>query len=161
MSDDTHIQLTTGIVAAYVGSNDVSPEDLPILIRSVHAALGALGAPEEAAAPAIKLTPAQIRRSITPDALISFEDSKPYKQLKRHLTTRGMTPADYRAKWGLPKDYPMVAATYTAIRSALAKAAGLGQKAAAVAVPKPPENPPAKLRPKGRLSLFGKRRTGG
>ena len=95
---------------------------------------------------------AEIRRSITPDALISFEDGKPHKQLKRHLATRGMTPNDYRAKWGLPTDYPMVAANSSAVRSALAKKIGLGKK------PQPaPEAEPAKVRVKGKLSLFGRR----
>lgn len=82
-----------------------------------------------------KLTGAQIQRSITPEALISFEDGKPYKQLKRHLTARGMTPADYRAKWGLPSDYPMVAANLSAARSAVAIGSGFGKKAAPLGAP--------------------------
>ena len=156
MSDETDkIQLTAGVVAAYVAGNHVATDDLPGLIRSIHMALDALGAPEEAVAPAIKLTTAQIRRSITPDALISFEDGKSYKQLKRHLTTRGMTPANYRAKWGLPKDYPMVAADYTAVRSALAKAAGLGRKPAIAVEEK--ASKPVKARIGGKLGLFPRR----
>ena len=75
-----------------------------------------------------KLTPAQIRRSIREDVLISFEDGKPYKQLKRHLSSHGLTPHAYREKWGLPPDYPMTAPSYSAQRSALAKAAGLGKR---------------------------------
>lgn len=158
MSDKTpRLNLTARVVAAFVGNNDISLQDLPTLIRGVHATLGALGAHAQETSPTVNLTPAQIRRSIRPDALISFEDGKPYKQLKRHLTTRGMSPADYRAKWGLPKDYPMVAADFAAMRSAHAKASGLGQRAAAVA--KAPEKAAAKPRVKGRLSLFGKRRT--
>ena len=74
-----------------------------------------------------KATPAQIRKSITPEALISFEDGKPYKTLKRHLTTHGMTVAEYKAKWGLPNDYPTTAPAYSEARSAMAKALGLGQ----------------------------------
>ena len=92
------------------------------------------------------LTAAHCRRSSKPEALTSLEDHKPYKQLRRHLTTRGMAPAEYRGKWGLPADYPMVAAGYSAARSALAKAAGLGKKrqappvemAAGAAHPRPP-----------------------
>src|SRR5437868_6247784 len=93
-------RLTAGIIAAYVENNELEPQNLPNLIRSVHQALGSLDAAPEVPAPAT--TTAQIRRSITPDALISFEDGKPYKQLKRHLTGLGTTPDKYRAKWGLP-----------------------------------------------------------
>ena len=92
----------------------------------------------------MKLTAGQIRKSISPDGLISFEDGKTYQTLKRHLTTRGMTIADYKAKWGLPSDYPATAPAYAAKRSALAKAAGLGKvmakgKAAAAAKKAPPK----------------------
>jgi predicted transcriptional regulator len=117
---------TAGIVAAYVGNNSIATADLPALISTVHQALRGVGAPETPAA-RIQPTPAQIRRSITPDALISFEDGKSYRALKRHLTTRGMTLADYRAKWGLPSDYPSTAPSYSAMRSELAKSIGLGQ----------------------------------
>jgi len=167
MSDDSIglTQLTTAIVASYVEHNAIRAEELPDLIRTVHAALGRVDTPP--AAPAPGLTAAQIRRSITPDALISFEDNKPYKQLKRHLTALGMTPADYRAKWGLPDKYPMVAASYSATRSALAKAAGLGRKAspapAAPAAQKTAAPPAKKAAPaapkpriKGKLGLFGR-----
>jgi predicted transcriptional regulator len=121
--------LTAEIVSAYVSKNPVRPSDLPELLNSVHAALSALsqgGATE--ASPAQKLTPAQIRKSITHDALISFEDGRPYKTLRRHLTIRGLTPEAYREKWGLPRDYPMVAASYSEVRSAMAKSLGLGQQ---------------------------------
>ncbi len=129
--DRTLIELTTEIVGAYVLANSIAASDLPGLIHGVHQALTGAGqpqaAPEEADA---KATTGQIRKSISPDTLISFEDGKPYKSLKRHLSTRGLTPEDYRAKWGLPKDYPMVAPNYSAQRSALAKTLGLGRKAA-------------------------------
>jgi predicted transcriptional regulator len=82
--------------------------------------------PDPAPTPAVS-----VKKSITPDHLISLEDGKKYKSLKRHLTSRGMTPDEYRAKWGLPKDYPMVAASYSAQRSNLAKTLGLGRKALA------------------------------
>ncbi|ACL57444.1 MucR family transcriptional regulator [Methylobacterium nodulans] len=123
------VELATDIVSAYISNNNVPASELPALIQSVHAALGALGKP---AAPAVeeapKATPAQIRKSITPDHMISFIDGKPYKSLKRHLTKHGMTPEDYRAKFGLPVTYPMVAESYAAQRSELAKSIGLGQK---------------------------------
>jgi predicted transcriptional regulator len=160
MSDDNTnlLQLTTGVVASYVGSHSVPAEDLPDLMRSVYRALGALEAPSEAPRLTEAATPQQIRRSITPDALISFEDNKSYKQLRRHLTSLGMSPADYRAKWGLPADYPMVAASSSATRSAIAKAAGFGRKRQAPPAAMPaPTAQTAKSKVKGKLSLFGRR----
>ncbi len=134
--DRTLIELTTEIVGAYVLANSIAASDLPGLIHGVHQALTGAGQPPAAAEEAdAKATPAQIRKSISPDTLISFEDGKPYKSLKRHLSTRGMTPDDYRTKWGLPKDYPMVAPSYSAQRSALAKTLGLGRKAAPTPAP--------------------------
>ncbi|TXM60966.1 MucR family transcriptional regulator [Methylobacterium sp. WL120] len=126
---DNTTELTADLVSAFVSNNNVPVAELPALIASVHAALAALGneAPAEPAGPE-KPTPAQIRKSITPDALISFEDGKSYKTLKRHLTLRGLTPEGYRAKYGLPADYPMTTANYSAQRSALAHALGLGQQ---------------------------------
>jgi predicted transcriptional regulator len=101
------------------------------------------------------LTPAvPIKKSITPDHLISLEDGQKYKSLKRHLSTRGMTPDEYRAKWGLPRDYPMVAANYSAQRSQLAKALGLGQggrgATAAAATPELASTPEASPAPARR-----------
>ena len=102
--------------------------DLPALIRATHDALAGIGAPPAPTVETVtKATPAQIRKSITPEALISFEDGKPYKTLKRHLTTHGMTVAEYKAKWGLPNDYPTTAPAYSEARSKMAKALGLGQ----------------------------------
>jgi predicted transcriptional regulator len=124
----TLIELTAEIVANYVANNSTSVSDLPALIRATHDALAGIGSPEAVPVETVtKATPAQIRRSITPDALISFEDGKPYKTLKRHLTTHGMTVAEYKAKWGLPNDYPTTAPAYSEARSAMAKALGLGQ----------------------------------
>jgi predicted transcriptional regulator len=127
-------ELTAHVVSSYVAHNSVQSADLPGVIASVHAALQGLvatKAPEpEKPQPAVS-----IRKSVTPDFLISLEDGKPYKSLKRHLTKRGLTPDQYRAKWDLPRDYPMVAASYAQRRSELAKSAGLGQirsKAAAL-----------------------------
>jgi predicted transcriptional regulator len=129
MADATdNITLTADIVSAFVGNNTVAVADLPALIKATYAALNGIGVPEVAEAEAVnKPTTAQIRKSITPDALISFEDGKPYKTLKRHLTTHGMTVAEYKAKWGLPNDYPTTAPAYSEARSAMAKALGLGQ----------------------------------
>jgi predicted transcriptional regulator len=122
------VSLTSGIVAADVGTNAIAPGDIPGLTARVHGALIRTGGPEvETTDAPAKPTAAQIRRSIKADALISFEDGRPYKTLKRHLGLRGLTIADYKAKWGLPNDYPATAPSYSAARSALAKAAGLGQ----------------------------------
>ncbi|WP_244032727.1 MucR family transcriptional regulator [Methylobacterium sp. E-016] len=126
--DDDVIAMMAGIVSAYVSNNHIQASELPSLIGSVHAALSHLGGDEPAASPEPeKLTPAQIRKSITPDAIISFEDGKGYKTMRRHLTLRGLTAEAYRAKWGLPADYPMVTTSYSAKRSELAKSLGLGQ----------------------------------
>ncbi len=133
MSDESKAQqpefidLAADIVSAYVSKNNVPIAELPSLIASVHASLSTLGQPAATPAEDHKVTAAQIRKSVTPDALISFIDGKPYKSLKRHLTTRGLTPDEYRQKYGLPRDYPMVAANYAAQRSELAKSLGLGQ----------------------------------
>ncbi|TXI09302.1 MAG: transcriptional regulator [Rhizobium sp.] len=127
-ADAATINLTAGIVAAYVENNTIAVGDLPALIKSVHAALNGVGSPEAAPVESVpKATAAQIRKSITPDALISFEDGKPYRTLKRHLTTMGLTVEEYKAKWGLPKDYPTVAPSYSEQRSAMAKSLGLGK----------------------------------
>lgn len=131
-----------GVVAAFVAKQVVAGDQLPELIESVcHAAARAglvtmqvANKRDDAAeaGPSVeKPTPAQIRKSITPDALISFEDGKPYKTLKRHLRGCGLDPVSYRAKWGLPDDYPMVSANYSAMRSQMASEMGLGRKAQA------------------------------
>lgn len=125
-----YIELTADIVVAYVSNNSVPVAALAELLSNVHAAISGLTAGgDSASAPdkVAKLTPAQIKKSITPDALISFEDGKSYKTLKRHLTLRGLSPETYRAKYGLPADYPMTAPSYSAQRSALARSLGLGQ----------------------------------
>nr|WP_310354094.1 MucR family transcriptional regulator [Methylobacterium sp. BE186] len=122
--------MTAEIVSAYIARNHVAVSDMPALIVSVHSTLNSLtsGAAVSAVAEEVeKPTPAQVRKSITPDALISFIDGKPYKTLKRHLSTHGLDPYSYRQRYGLPNDYPMVAAAYAAQRSELAKAIGLGR----------------------------------
>ncbi|GJE01736.1 MucR family transcriptional regulator [Methylobacterium isbiliense] len=125
---DTFVSLASDIVSAYVAKNAVPVGSLPELLSSVHGALRSLGRDGAPAAPEKPVPPVAIRKSVTPDYLISLEDGRQYKSLKRHLATRGLTPEQYRQKWGLPPDYPMVAASYAAQRSDLAKSIGLGQK---------------------------------
>ena len=121
------ITLTADIVAAHVSNNSVAVSDLPVLISNVHLALAGLSSgnatPEPAAEPAVP-----IRLSVKKDYIVCLDDGKKLKMLKRHLMTHyGMTPDDYRAKWGLPADYPMVAPAYAEQRRVLAKAIGLGR----------------------------------
>ena len=122
------IELTAQVVAAYVGNNSVPNADIASLINQVHAALSRVaGAP--ATLPTEALKPAvPVKRSIASDYLICLEDGKKFKSLRRHLRTLNMTPQQYREKWGLPPDYPMVAPNYAAARSQLAKQMGLGQQ---------------------------------
>ena len=130
MVDDklTVIEMAAEIVSAYVEKNSLPADQLPDLIRQVHGALANIGsgAPEVSAE---KQSPAvSVRKSISPDFLICLEDGRKFKSLKRHLRTKyDLSPEQYRAKWGLPKDYPMVAPNYAAARSKLAKNMGLGQ----------------------------------
>ena len=128
---DNLTELTADIVSAYVEHNSVAASDLPALIKSTYGALNGIGEPVvDVTEETSKATVAQVRKSLTPDKLISFIDGKGYSMLKRHLAVHGLTPAAYREKFGLPADYPLVAATYAAKRSALALKAGLGRKAA-------------------------------
>jgi predicted transcriptional regulator len=123
------VELTADIVAAYVANNAVPSSDLSALINDVYKALtGAVDGKEEK--PQQELKPVvSVRRSVTPDYLICLEDGKKFKSLKRHLRTHyDLTPEQYREKWGLPADYPMVAPNYAQARSKLAKEMGLGQK---------------------------------
>jgi predicted transcriptional regulator len=122
------IEMTADIVSAYVGNNSVSANDLPTLIQSVHRALSTVtGSPAEPA-PTPKEPAVPVKKSITPDYLVCLEDGRKFKSLKRHLRTKyNMSPEEYRAKWSLAKDYPMVAPNYAKARSDLAKQMGLGQ----------------------------------
>ena len=129
MEHDNLIELTADIVAAYLSNNNLAPGDLPNLIGSVHSALHRTSAGSEPAAPEPLKPATTARRSITPDYLICLEDGKRFKSLKRHLRTHyNLTPAQYRAKWGLPADYPMVAPNYAKTRSDLARQMGLGRR---------------------------------
>jgi predicted transcriptional regulator len=123
------IELAAEIVAAFVSSNPLPKGELPSLIHAVHMAVVNLAAGPERAQPQIEVKePAvPVRKSITPDFLICLDDGKRFKSLRRHLTRLGLTPEQYREKWKLPSDYPMVAPNYAAQRSALAKQIGLGQ----------------------------------
>jgi predicted transcriptional regulator len=125
---ETLITLTADIVSAHVSNNSVAVSDLPLLISNVHNALSGLGGRREE--PAAKQEPAvSIRSSIKPDYIVCLEDGKKLKMLKRHLMTHyNMTPDEYRQKWGLAADYPMVAPNYAEQRRSLAKKIGLGTK---------------------------------
>jgi predicted transcriptional regulator len=138
--------LVAEVAAAYFSNSHVGVGEIGAVIEHIAKSLGAIGESptsvtvSEEEPPARRLTPAQIRKSITPEALISFEDGKPYKTLRRNLSVKGLTPEQYREKWGLPTDYPMVAANYSAARSQMAKDLGLGNRrrgALAAAAPAP------------------------
>ena len=122
------IEITASLVAAYVGGNTIAASDVPNLIRSVHVALAGIGGDLEPETSGVKEPAVPVRRSITPDHLVCLEDGRKFKSLKRHLRTKyDMSPEQYRARWDLPKDYPMVAPNYAKARSDLAKQMGLGQ----------------------------------
>ena len=124
------LKMTTQVVTSYVGNNSVSKDELPALIQAVHQALsseatGGTSTPSQAE-PAKPAVP--VKRSVGDDYIVCLEDGRRMKSLKRHLHSHGLTPDAYRAKWGLPRDYPMVAPAYAKSRSDLAKTMGLGQK---------------------------------
>jgi predicted transcriptional regulator len=148
--------LVAEVAAAYFTNSHVGVGEIGSVIDQIAKSLSAIGegtAPVpgvETAEPADRrLTAAQIRKSVTPQALISFEDGRPYKTLRRHLSVKGLTPEQYREKWGLPRDYPMVAASYSAARSEMAKALGLGNRRAAAAPMSAPRGRRAAAVPKG------------
>jgi predicted transcriptional regulator len=129
ITSGSYIELTADIVSAYVSNNTVSAGEIPALINQIHSALmrvsaGQIEAPAEPLKPAVA-----VKKSITPEYIVCLEDGKKFKSLKRHLRTQyNMTPEQYREKWALPPDYPMVAPNYAAARSQLAKQMGLGQQ---------------------------------
>ncbi|MGQ3676635.1 MucR family transcriptional regulator [Xanthobacter sp. TB0139] len=124
-----YMELAAHIVSAYVSNNSVAAGDLPALINEVYATLERASRREEEPEVELLKPAVPVKRSITPDFIICLEDGKKFKSLKRHLRTQyNLTPEQYREKWGLPPDYPMVAPNYAAARSALAKQMGLGQR---------------------------------
>ena len=128
-STEELLRMTTEVVAAYVSNNSLSVGQLSEVIRTIHGALSALDGAAAAAEPPTPAVP--IRKSVTPDYIVCLEDGKKFKSLKRHLRTHyDLSPEEYREKWGLPADYPMVAPNYSATRSRLAKDNGLGRKTA-------------------------------
>lgn len=131
-SEEEILKLVTEIVSAYVSKNPVAAEDLPNVIKSVHATLGGFQGAEDtvlARAPAVP-----VKKSVTPDYIVCLEDGRKLKMLKRYLRAQyGLTPEAYRAKWNLPADYPMTAPNYAARRSAFAKQIGLGKLTGAAA----------------------------
>ena len=123
------IGLTANIVSAYVSNNPVAAADIPALINQVHAALMRVSSGQGDASAEPPKPAVTVKRSITPDHIVCLEDGKKFKSLKRHLRAQyNMTPEQYREKWNLPPDYPMVAPNYAAARSQLAKQMGLGQQ---------------------------------
>ena len=129
MSESNYIELTAEIVSAYVSNNPVPAADMAGLINQVHSALTRVSAGQADVQPEPLKPAVSVKKSITPDYIICLEDGKKFKSLKRHLRTQyNMTPEQYREKWGLPPDYPMVAPNYAAARSQLAKQMGLGQQ---------------------------------
>lgn len=141
--DDRIIDLTAQIVSAHVANNDVKPDQIPSLIRGVHQALATVG---DAAVEPIKAEPAvAVKKSVFADHILCLDCGGSFKMLKRHIATdHQMTPDQYRAKWGLPRSYALVAADYTARRSKLALASGLGRRAET--------SPPSKKRGRPQMS---------
>jgi predicted transcriptional regulator len=143
------IGMTVDVVAAYLSNNPARAFDVPELIAATHAALAGLGMPAAAPEPEKQLPAVAIKKSVSDDYLISLEDGKRYKSLKRHLSGKGLSPDQYRAKWGLPLSYPMVAPSYAKQRSELARSMGLGRKAVATeAAPVPAAAPAKRGRPR-------------
>ena len=147
-----YVEMTADIVSAYVSNSSVPVADLPALIQQVHRALAeAANGAQPQPAPAAQSPAVPVKKSITPDHLVCLEDGRKFKSLKRHLRTKyDISPDQYRAKWNLPKDYPMVAPNYAAARSALAKEMGLGQGGR-----KPAAKPASASKGRGRAKAAG------
>lgn len=145
---DLLMELTSSIVSAYVSNNSVPAAELPNVIASVYNSMSNIGPKPAPVEPEARKPAISIKKSVTPDYLVSLEDGKQYRALKRHLAKLGLTPDEYKAKWGLPKDYPMVAPAYSQRRSELAKKLGLGRKA-----------DPKKVLAKAKASGKGKAKT--
>ncbi len=154
-SSGNYIEVVADLVSAYVSNNSMRASDLPDFIASIHASIQQLAAGQVETPPAPPPVPAvPIKKSLTQDHIICLEDGKKFRSLKRHLgTVYNMTPDEYRTKWGLPKDYPMVAPGYSEIRSKLAKDIGLGQQrseAAETPAPAPAAAEPEAPKTRGR-----------
>lgn len=137
--------MTVDLVSSFVSHNSVRAAELPEMIAAVHQSLTAVSAPKPIEEPAPELKPAvPIKKSVTDDFIISLEDGRKFKSMKRYLSGLGMTPQQYRERWGLPADYPMVAPGYAAKRSELAKASGLGsdRRKPAIGAPVPQASAP-------------------
>ena len=154
-STDQLLRMTAELAAAYASNHQLAPSQLPETIKAIHGSLASLTAEraEATAEPSIPAVP--VRRSITPDYLVCLEDGKRQKTLKRHLrTAHDLSPADYRKRWGLPAEYPMVAPNYAAQRSAMAKKIGLGR-----GIHKPKRPATARTRPARIAAAMRRRRT--
>jgi predicted transcriptional regulator len=145
--DESLLRLTADVVAAHVANNSVAVGDIATLVGNVHKALSGLG--RAAIAPKPELKPAvSVRTSVKPDYIVCLEDGRKLKMLKRHLRTdHGLSPAEYRAKWGLPEAYPMVASAYAETRRGLALKIGLGRKKAVISEPAEPVRKPRAAKP--------------
>src|SRR4051794_40280171 len=154
-SPDIVLRLTAQIVAAHVEHNSVQPDALPGLIEKVYQTLRGVGQAQVEPEKPVPVVP--VKQSVKPDFIICLEDGKKLKMLKRHLmTSYKMTPAQYRTRWGLPSDYPMVAPSYAKVRSSLAKKIGLGRKPGASPTPRAPAKRRApKAAPRGRRPRAG------
>ena len=158
MNDDNRhtelLSLTTKIVAAHAGSNNLGASDLPALIGSVFDALRTVGTVAVEKPVAALVPAAPVKKSVSPEFIVCLEDGKKLKTLKRHLATSyNLTPAAYRQRWGLPNDYPMVAPAYAAQRSALAKSIGLGRKRAEPVAESEPKPEPVAQKPARRVTV--------
>ena len=145
-NQDSTLSLTAEIVGAYVSKNSLPSAALTDLIGRVHQSLTGLSSRQKAEVPTALVPAVPIKKSVTPDYIISLEDGRKFKSMKRYLGLRNMTPEEYRTKWGLPKDYPIVAPNYAIRRSELAKKLGLGRKAAAPAPTKAQQRAASKVR---------------
>ena len=145
-TQDNVLSLTAEIVSAYVSKNSLPTAALPGLIGQIHQSLTGLSSSHKVEAPVALVPAVPIKKSVTPDYIISLEDGRKFKSMKRYLGLRNMSPAEYREKWGLPRDYPMVAPNYAARRSELAKKLGLGRQPNAAAAPAPKRKAAPKVR---------------
>ena len=159
-TDISLIEMAAEIVSAYVRNNSVPASDLPSLLQSVHSSLGSIvNGPKPEATKEPQQPKVSVKKSITEDFIVCLEDGKRFKSLKRHLySEHGLSPQEYRAKWGLSKEYPMVAPSYANARSSLAKSLGLGRKAA---VPAEAAAAPAAPSPSGAAEAKKTRRRAG